>query len=862
MRKAHVEKKLGPWQCDRREFLSISATAAIGSLLAGGVTAHAMAEGRTGSDISLKVAGNSVEGYGVSVLLQGSPVVREDSGEFSAVFQNGERSLEDRVENWKATSWTGNDRAVTLRGNAHLERMDATVFVEVAYEVVARNVVRKRIRLRQSDMFMMFFQVTNRIRPVADPAKFWSFDQVNCGGGTLREYFPSAGFRTHDDVSVGMLTDAGFRNQWSRMFRRDGKPIKPAAARIPDPNLYVVSSAADRQQGNNYVQQTFGEELCELPTEVTAQPVRLPAAGDWVQKGMSVARDGGVVEIASGNPDGSVLIPFKAQAGAIYSVECEYRSNADVSVAILDVDDDLKPLQNFNQFNDRIPASPHKWAVLRSTVFVPTLLGKSAALALSLPEAKPGAGNKLAIRRVELSRVPADTRPYHRIEMDKPIERTAFLFADRNIPDTIRGYRLASELQLAEALGFEGGETEKALYADLMMLCWNNGTESFRPMLAPSIWYSAAGEMYLRDSFFALNGVHNQELNQHVFELWAENQGEDGAINTLVEPEMTNLERKSNDSTPLWLMWALLNKRRFGITPPASKIERAARYCLSTYDPKADGACVAQFVMGQLDIVSYPNGISTICQNQGMLAVTLRVIRELQIPGISNTISEDRIANAEKLYRSYYDPVRGFMLPARNITEAIGFAELFPEYLSLWLFDRKILTDEMMIRHLDRIPVMLPRAAAPYPEVGGTVRPIFIGLDNGTKGWRFFTEHWHPMASDSYAESYANHQMDGVYYNGGSWMRIEICGYIAGKLHGWKPAEKAIKNRMWAEINIAPDFPTSQEYLATDPSHPFFGSHRVFAWNAFVLNALEQIGMRSAEMDPDYKRLKGSHLRS
>jgi hypothetical protein len=144
-----------------------------------------------------------------------------------------------------------------------------------------------------------------------------------------------------------------------------------------------------------------------------------------------------------------------------------------------------------------------------------------------------------------------------------------------------------------------------------------------------------------------------------------------------------------------------------------------------------------------------------------MLAVMLRVIRELQISGISNTISEDRIENAEKLYRSYYDPVRGFMLPARNITEAIGFAELFPEYLSLWLFDRKILTDEMMIRHLDRIPVMLPRAAAPYPEVGGTVRPIFIGLDNGTKGWRFFTEHWHPMASDSYAESYANHQMDG-----------------------------------------------------------------------------------------------------
>ena len=96
--------------------------------------------------------------------------------------------------------------------------------------------------------------------------------------------------------------------------------------------------------------------------------------------------------------------------------------------------------------------------------------------------------------------------------------------------------------------------------------------------------------------------------------------------------------------------------------------------------------------------------------------------------------------------------------------------------------------------------------------------------------------------------------MDGIYYNGGSWMRIEICGYVAGKLHGWTKANHAIANRLWAEINISPDFPTSQEYLATDPRHPFFGYHRVFAWNAFVLRALEVAGLRTPEMDPDHQR--------
>jgi hypothetical protein len=100
------------------------------------------------------------------------------------------------------------------------------------------------------------------------------------------------------------------------------------------------------------------------------------------------------------------------------------------------------------------------------------------------------------------------------------------------------------------------------------------------------------------------------------------------------------------------------------------------------------------------------------------------------------------------------------------------------------------------------------------------------------------------MVGNEHAARYKNDDMDGIYYNGGSWLRIEICGYAAGKLHGWKKADAAIENRMWAEINIAPDFPTSQEYLATAPANPNFGFHRVFAWNSFVFEALKLAGLR------------------
>jgi len=125
------------------------------------------------------------------------------------------------------------------------------------------------------------------------------------------------------------------------------------------------------------------------------------------------------------------------------------------------------------------------------------------------------------------------------------------------------------------------------------------------------------------------------------------------------------------------------------------------------------------------------------------------------------------------------------------------------------------------VNHLDHIPPIMPEATVRIPRwVHGAAYPY--RTSTRPKSWSYFTSKWHPMISDSFATNYANHAMDGIYYNGGSWMRIEICGYVAGKLHGWNGARKAIANRLWAEINISPDFPTSQEYLATDPAHPFF----------------------------------------
>jgi hypothetical protein len=843
----------------RRDFLVLSALTTGATLLPESL--HGDQQLSPG-EVSLEVTGDANDGYGVKILYRGQGIARHNrGGEFSAIFQNTDRSLEDKVDDWRAASWSGNRTRVKLTGELKLVNLRSTVFVDVTYEVIAAQVVKKIIQLRQADVYTLLYQLTNRLEPEKAPAKLWSFDQANCKGGPLHEYFPAAGFRTLDGVTVGLLTDSGYRNQWSRIIRRDGTPVKPSPFIIPDLNLYCLPTIAERAARGTYIQQTFGESTVQLSGDGSHTPVDLPSVSSWKRTGnIKIEKTGTVIKLSPSANKDMVLTPFPAKAGDVFSIHLKHRSTAPISVRAWDIDDNLNKLSDLTLFNDTAPASPSTFSDFEQSFVVPAMLGSSAALVLSFAESvevstKDGGVSmpSFEVQDVHLSRVSTLRQPYHRLEMGQSQSRAVFIYASNAVPDTVRGYRLASQLQLADGLKFKGGETEKVLYADVMMLCWDSQLEEPRPMLAPSIWYSAAGEMYLRDSFYALNGIHNRELNEMVFNSWADNQGEDGAINTLIEPNIANLERKSNDSTPLWLMWALLNRRRFGSALPMDKVRKAAEYCLAAYDPERTANCTARFVMGQLDVIQYPEGTSILCENQGMLAIVLRTIRELNIPEVSASISESYIAKAEEGYRSYYDTSRGFMRPARDISDAVGFSDIFPEFLSLWLFNRAILTDEMVVSHLNHIPVMLPRDECPFPAEGGTVRPIFIGLRAG-KEWSYFTEKWHPMVSNSYAEGYANKAADGVYYNGGSWMRIEICGYVTGKMHGWHKAEHAIANRLWAEIHADEDFPTSQEYLPTERRNQFFGSHRVFAWNSFVLQAIEFAKMREPRMDPDHSR--------
>src|ERR1700746_1991664 len=108
----HSQNNQGePHRIARRRFLGNSVLGSLATGVLQGVAPISLVDiflPDGSKTVELKIVGEEREGYGVTLTYDGKTVARHNAGgEFSAIFQNGDRSLEDRIENWKATSWKG-----------------------------------------------------------------------------------------------------------------------------------------------------------------------------------------------------------------------------------------------------------------------------------------------------------------------------------------------------------------------------------------------------------------------------------------------------------------------------------------------------------------------------------------------------------------------------------------------------------------------------------------------------------------------------------------------------------------------------------------------------------------------------------
>ncbi|CAN5394342.1 hypothetical protein BH09BAC6_BH09BAC6_20270 [soil metagenome] len=191
----------------------------------------------------------------------------------------------------------------------------------------------------------------------------------------------------------------------------------------------------------------------------------------------------------------------------------------------------------------------------------------------------------------------------------------------------------------------------------------------------------------------------------------------------------------------------------------------------------------------------------------------------------------------------------------RNFPDIICFTDLEPEFFSLWLFKKPMLTDEMVKNELDQMPVFNKVANSPHPEYG-TTAPVLIRVTNDAKGYSFLTGAYQPFGKFG-EENYSDGKTDGFYYNGGSWFRPEYCAYVVGLKHGWTKARAMMENRVWAEIYLNPKWPFSKEFTPTKwtSTDSWWPSTKGLCWNVFMLMADEVAGLRTPEMDPDFKKL-------
>lgn len=605
--------------------------------------------------------------------------------------------------------------------------------------------------------------------------------------------------------------------------------------------MVSVATLEERAKGQHYIQQKFGEMYnIDAGKELTLN------IKDAFQKvgAVEITKQPDLITLhckPSNRSGFELIVPFKNQK--VYTVSFLSKGNSPIALKLFRIKNGQKTieLEHGIKYIDQFPIKENEWTLFKGSILVPYIENDSVYMFIGSQSKKE---SKIEIKDLKIVEHQPQKEPYNRMDMGEKVTKTTYVFIEpwTNHHDFV----ISSQSRLAEGTNFEGSLIEKMLYANFNMLTWITSINDFTPLNVPNMNY--APDMYNRDSFFSIVSSYNEELNLKIWGQWAKTQNPRGAVATIITPYMGTIECKDNEATIQFLIWAMLNKRRFGVTLPKDKIDKAVSYVLNEFDEDRNGICESHFTLSQIDINKYEPKTDKLAVNQGMFAIALKTIKEL-----GYDLSDSYIEKAEKAYLNFYDVERKHLLFDKDFPDIITMTDLEPEFFSLWLFNKPMLSDEMVINHLDQIPLLNKVSNSPHPEYG-TTAPVCVRLDDSVKGYSYLTSDYQPFKEFGEAK-YKDGARDGFYYNGGSWMRSEYCAYVVGLRHGWKKAKALMENRAWAEINLNPKWPYSKEFIPTKwtTTDSWWPSSRGLCWNVFILMANEVAGLRTPEMDPNFK---------
>ena len=382
---------------------------------------------------------------------------------------------------------------------------------------------------------------------------------------------------------------------------------------------------------------------------------------------IDVQRNNGVLdmEIQPGSKAGiRMMTPMSNQK--IYTISFLVKGNAPVALKLYRIRNGLQAdeLEHGIKYIDNFPDTTTQWTEFKGSVMVSYIENDSVMMFLGTTSGKKAS---LQIKDLKIEENHPKILPYNVLPLGKQVEKVTYLFVEPY--KTHRDFMISSKTRLAEGMGFKGSEPEKMLYANMQMLTWITSVNDMTPFNVPNMNYSP--DMYNRDSFWSMTSTYNKKLNLSIWNQWAKTQNQKGAIGTIITPYMGSVEAKDNEATIEWLIWALLNKRRFGAELPKEKIDKAVHYVLHEFDEDSDAVCSSHFSMSQVDVMEYNPKTKRMAANQGMFAVALRTIKALGYP-----VDDAYLAKAEQEYRNFYDPQRKHLLFDSNYPDLITLTDL------------------------------------------------------------------------------------------------------------------------------------------------------------------------------------------
>ncbi|MBI3117933.1 MAG: hypothetical protein HYZ00_04570 [Candidatus Hydrogenedentes bacterium] len=147
--------------------------------------------------------------------------------------------------------------------------------------------------------------------------------------------------------------------------------------------------------------------------------------------------------------------------------------------------------------------------------------------------------------------------------------------------------------------------------------------------------------------------------------------------------------------------------------------------------------------------------------------------------------------------------------------EHVGQDALYGEVLTFAVFGERLLTDEIVRRHIDTTM----RIQTPY-------------------GMRVISK-----ANGDLLDGHS-----GVYVFGGSWFLNDACVYLDGLIHGMDPAwiDEKLLWRLEKELAVMPAF---HESISTVDGHPH--GHHLYSWNSGFWWLRREVRQRLGMTGPD-----------